>query len=65
MDKHKLSGTIKVYGSPAEETVISRPHMIRAGLFEGVDAVIDNHSSSKFGTSYGVGGNALFSAIFT
>jgi aminobenzoyl-glutamate utilization protein B len=65
MDKFGFSGTIKVFGSPAEETVISRPHMIRAGLFEGVDAVIDNHSSSKFGTSYGVGGNALFSAIFT
>jgi aminobenzoyl-glutamate utilization protein B len=39
--------------------------MIRAGLFEGVDAVIDNHSSSGFGTDYGVGGNALFSTIFT
>ena len=64
MDRYKIKGTIKVFGSPAEETVISRPHMIRAGLFEGVDAVIDNHSSSKFGTSYGVGGNALFSAIF-
>jgi len=65
MDKYKIKGTIKVFGSPAEETVISRPHMIRAGLFDDVDAVIDNHSSSKFGTSYGVGGNALISAIFT
>ena len=65
MDKYDIDGTVKVFGSPAEETVISRPHMIRAGLFEGVDAVIDNHASSKFGTSYGVGGNALISAIFT
>ena len=60
-----IKGTIKVFGSPAEEIVVSRPHMIRAGLFEGVDAVIDNHSSSGFGTEYGVGGNALFSTIFT
>lgn len=65
MDKYKIKGTIKVFGSPAEETVISRPYMIRAGLFDDVDAVIDNHSSSKFGTSYGIGGNALFSTIFT
>ncbi len=65
MDKYGIQGTIKVFGSPAEETVISRPHMIRAGLFEGVDAVIDNHSSSSMGTSYGVGGNALYSTIFT
>jgi len=60
-----IRGTIKVFGSPAEEIVVSRPYMIRAGLFEGVDAVIDNHSSSGFGTEYGVGGNALFSTIFT
>ena len=65
MKKFDLKGTIKVFGSPAEETVISRPHMIRAGLIDGVDAVIDNHNSSGFGTSYGVGGNALFSIIFT
>ena len=65
MVKHDLPGTIKVFGSPAEETVISRPYMIRAGLFDDVDAVIDNHSSSKFGTRYGRSGNALISAIFT
>jgi aminobenzoyl-glutamate utilization protein B len=60
-----IKGTIKVFGSPAEEIVASRPYMIRAGLFEDVDAVIDNHSSSGFGTGYGVEGNALFSTIFT
>jgi aminobenzoyl-glutamate utilization protein B len=65
MDKYGFQGTIKVFGSPAEETLISRPYMIRAGLFDDVDAVIDNHSGSGFGTSYGVGGNALFSVIFT
>ena len=31
MDKFHLQGTIKVFGSPAEEIVASRPHMIRAG----------------------------------
>jgi len=65
MAAHGIKGTIKVFGSPAEEIVASRPYMIRAGLFEGVDAVIDNHSSSSFGTDYGVSGNAIFSAIFT
>jgi len=65
MVAHGIKGTIKVFGSPAEEIVASRPYMIRAGLFDGVDAVIDNHSSSGFGTDYGVGGNALFSTIFT
>ncbi len=65
MDKYGFTGTIKVFGSPAEETVISRPYMVRAGLFDDVDAVIDNHSGSGFSTSYGIGGNALFSTVFT
>jgi aminobenzoyl-glutamate utilization protein B len=65
MAAFNIKGTLKVFGSPAEEIVASRPYMIRAGLFEGVDAVIDNHSSQGFGTDYGVSGNALFSTIFT
>lgn len=65
MDKYGFKGTIKVFGSPAEETLISRPYMIKAGLFDDVDLVIDNHSSSKFGTSYGRSGNAAFSVLFT
>ena len=64
MVAHGIKGTIKVFGSPAEETVISRPYMVRAGLFKDVDAVIDNHSSDGFGTSYGKNGNASFSVIF-
>jgi aminobenzoyl-glutamate utilization protein B len=65
MDRYGFPGTIKVFGSPAEETIISRPYMVRDGLFKDVDVVIDNHSSSGFGTSYGKSGNALFSTIFT
>ncbi|PKP35220.1 MAG: amidohydrolase [Bacteroidetes bacterium HGW-Bacteroidetes-17] len=65
MIKFGLKGTIRVYGSPAEETIISRPYMIKAGLFDDVDMVIDNHSSSDFSTGYGVSGNAIISTFFT
>ncbi len=65
MELNNIQGTIKFFGSPAEETVISRPYMVRAGVFNDVDAVIDNHASSGFGTSYGVSGNALISVVFT
>ncbi len=65
MEKYQINGTIVVFGSPSEETLISRPYMIRSGLFDGVDVVIDNHLGSKFGTSYGVGGLAMYSAQFT
>jgi aminobenzoyl-glutamate utilization protein B len=65
MDKYNLEGTIKVFGSPAEETLISRPYMVRSGLFDDVDVVIDNHSSSGLSTGYGTSGNAMFSTVFT
>ncbi|MBU1186930.1 MAG: amidohydrolase [Acidobacteria bacterium] len=65
MEEFGLKGTIKVFGSPAEETLISRPYMVRAGLFKDVDIVIDNHSSSTFATGYGKSGNAMFSTVFT
>ena len=65
MEKYHIKGTVKVFGSPAEETVISRPYMIKAGLFKDVDVIIDNHSGTGFSTSYGISGNAIFSIIFT
>jgi aminobenzoyl-glutamate utilization protein B len=65
MEQNHLTGTIKFYGSPAEETLISRPYMVRDGVFNDVDAVIDNHASSGFSTSYGVAGNAVISVVFT
>jgi aminobenzoyl-glutamate utilization protein B len=65
MEANRVKGTIRFYGSPAEETIISRPYMVRAGVFNDVDAVIDNHASSGFSTSYGVGGNAVISVLFT
>jgi aminobenzoyl-glutamate utilization protein B len=39
----KLKGTIKVYGTPAEEGGSGKVFMVRAGLFNGVDAVIHWH----------------------
>jgi aminobenzoyl-glutamate utilization protein B len=65
LELNKLPGTIKFFGSPAEETVISRPYMVRDGVFKDVDAVIDNHASSDMTTSYGVNGNAVMSVVFS
>ena len=50
MEQNNLQGTIKFFGSPAEETLISRPYMVRDGVFNDVDAVIDNHASSGLST---------------
>ena len=65
MDKFGFKGTIKVFGSPAEETLISRPYMVKAGLFKDVDAVIDNHGDANFFSGYGVSGTGMFSTIFS
>ena len=43
MAEGKLKGTIKVYGCPAEEGGSGKVYMVRAGLFNGVDAVIHWH----------------------
>jgi aminobenzoyl-glutamate utilization protein B len=65
MVQNKIPGTIKFFGSPAEETLISRPYMVREGVFKDVDAVIDNHASSDLTTGYGVNGSAMMSVIFS
>jgi len=65
MVENRIQGTVKFFGSPAEETIISRPYMVRAGVFKDVDAVIDNHAGAKFETSYGVSNSAIISVLFT
>ncbi len=50
--KEGRPGTILVFGTPAEEICVGKPFMARAGLFEGVDAVLDwhpwNHNSANY-----------------
>ena len=40
------AGTIRVYGTPAEEGGAGKVYMVRGGLFDDVDAVIHWHASS-------------------
>jgi aminobenzoyl-glutamate utilization protein B len=39
----KLPGTIRVFGTPAEEQLLGKPFMLRAGVFAGTDAVLAWH----------------------
>jgi len=41
-----LKGTIKFYGTPAEENYDGKVFMARAGLFDGVDACLSHHPGS-------------------
>lgn len=43
IETNQISGTIRVYGTPAEEGGSGKVYMVRAGLFNDVDAVIHWH----------------------
>lgn len=47
IEKGELQGTIRFYGTPAEEKFFGKLWMIRAGLFEDVDIVMDWHPSAE------------------
>lgn len=65
IEEHQLEGTVKLFGSPAEEILVSRPYMVRAGLFEDVDVVINNHTDVGFSAAHGITGSAMYSVIYT
>ena len=46
-EKHKLQGTIRVYGTPAEETLIGKVYMTLDGQFKDLDACIHWHPGAK------------------
>jgi aminobenzoyl-glutamate utilization protein B len=51
IEEKKLTGTIKVYGCPAEEGGSGKVYMVRAGLFNNVDAVIHWHPGNENGVT--------------
>ena len=46
MEEDNIQGTIKIFGTPAEELCIGKPFMARAGCFNGVDCFLDWHPMS-------------------
>jgi aminobenzoyl-glutamate utilization protein B len=50
LEKLSLPGTVRLYGTPAEETVIGKVYMARDGLFDDLDAAIDWHPGTETGT---------------
>ena len=52
MAMKNLPGTVRLYGTPAEETVDAKTFMLRDGLFDDVDVVLSWHTSDRTGASY-------------
>ncbi|MDR3062399.1 MAG: amidohydrolase [Dysgonamonadaceae bacterium] len=55
LESGKHQGTVKIFGTPAEEGGGGKVYMVRDGLFKGVDIVLDWHPSTGNGVSVGTG----------
>jgi aminobenzoyl-glutamate utilization protein B len=64
MTKFGLKGTLKVFGAPAEEQLVSRPYFVRDGWFDDVDVAFADHIGGNFTVGYGLLQAALISATF-
>jgi len=64
MQKHELDGTIRLYGTPAEETAIGKVYMLLDGQFDDLDVCLHWHPSTRTGVWAG-SSKALVSAKFT
>lgn len=65
MAANGIAGTLKIFGAPGEEQLISRPYYVRDGHFDAVDAALHVHVSGAFDTCYGLTHFAAVSAYFT
>ena len=65
MEHFGLKGTLKVFGAPAEEQLISRPYFVRDGWFDDVDVAFADHIGAGLAVGYGLIQSALISATFT
>jgi aminobenzoyl-glutamate utilization protein B len=52
MEKHDIEGTVKVFGTPAEETLVGKIIMARDGVFDGTDIMICWHPEDTNGVFY-------------
>jgi aminobenzoyl-glutamate utilization protein B len=64
MEEHGLKGTIRLYGTPAEETVIGKVYMTLDGVFDDLDVCLHWHPGDE-NSAWSGSSKALVSAKFT
>jgi aminobenzoyl-glutamate utilization protein B len=52
MESGGAKGTIRLYGTPAEETGIGKTYMLRDGLFKDADVILAWHAADRTASSY-------------
>ncbi|MDD3656944.1 MAG: amidohydrolase [Atribacterota bacterium] len=53
MEKHNIDGTVKLFGTPTEDTHGGKVWMAREGVFDGCDVFLSWHSGTKNESNYG------------
>lgn len=51
LDEMGIQGTVKLFGTPAEETLVGKVYMAREGIFDDLDAALDWHPYLTTGVS--------------
>ena len=64
MEKHGLPGTLRLYGTPAEETLIGKVYMTLDGQFDDLDVCLHFHPSTS-NEAWASSSKAMVSAKFT
>ena len=52
MASGSIKGTVKLFGTPAEETGIGKTYMLREGVFKDVDTILSWHAGSSTAASW-------------
>jgi aminobenzoyl-glutamate utilization protein B len=64
MQRYNISGSVAISFGPAEEQIISRPFLVRAGLFGNADVALLLHIGDTLAAGYGLMNYAAISAKF-
>ena len=51
MEIHRIEGSVKLFGTPAEETLVGKTYMAKAGVFDGIDMTMDWHPFQETGVN--------------
>jgi len=65
MQRYNIAGSVAISFGPAEEQIVSRPFLVRAGLFGDADVAILLHIGDTFAAGYGLLNYAAISSKFT
>lgn len=64
MERAGVTGQIRLYGCPAEELLVGKVFMQRAGVFDGAEAILGWHPGDRTGADF-VTSKAMVSVRFT